>query len=391
MSWRDTLRPASWRGIAFEVEGDEFKTGRRVQIHEYPQRDKPYAEDLGRSARAYAITAFLIGDDYPERRDQLVEALERPGVGKLVHPFYGEVDVVSTGEVRVTHSKNEGGMCRVDLSFVEAGELAFPSRTTDTSDKVLASAEAAQAASIESFGERFTVDGLPDFVSNAALDDLDTIGGELDAIAGEAVSLDITGLDVSGLLDVEALGTSIWNSVAATVRDPLAEITETTFIGNAIGTLKQVASIALPVVSLVQTASRLQQAINSGAIVDLVQQAALTEMARAAGVNDWLVFDDAVEARDDISGLLLDASANAATDTVFRGLENLRIDTVQDITTRATGAPRVVTIERNLGPAVVAAYDLYEDANRADEIVARNKVQHPAWINPDDPVRVLSE
>lgn len=391
MGWRDTLRPASWRGIGFAVEADEFKTGRRVQIHEYPQRDKPYGEDLGRATRSYSFTAFLIGDDYPERRDQLIEALERPGAGKLVHPFYGEVDVISTAEVRVSHSKNEGGMCRVDLSFIEAGELSFPSRTTDTSDKVLASADAAQAASIESFGERFSVDGLPDFVSSAALADLGTVGGELDAIAGEAVSLEITGLEVSGLLDVEALGNSIWDSVAATVRDPLATITENTFVGDAITTLKQAAAIALPVVSLVQTASRIQQAINSGAIVDLVQQAALTEMARAASVNEWLVFDDAVAARDDISAQLIDASAGAASDSVFRGLENLRIDTVQDITARATGAPRVVEVDRNLGPAVVVAYDLYEDAGRADEIVSRNKVQHPAWVNPDAPVQVLSE
>lgn len=391
MGWRDTLRPASWRGIEFEVEGDEHKTGRRVQIHEYPLRDKPYAEDLGRATRTYAISAFLIGDDYPERRDQLIEALERPGAGKLVHPFYGELDVVPTGEARVAHSKSEGGMCRVDLSFTEAGELAFPSRTTDTSDKVLASADAAQSASIESFSERFTVDGMPDFVSTAALDDLGTIGGEIDAIAGEAVSLEITDLDVSGLLDVEALGNSIWNSVAATVRDPLAEITETTFVGGAITTLKQVAAVALPVVSLVQTASRIQQAINSGAIVDLVQQAALTEMARAASVNEWLVFDDAVEARDELSAQLLDASNNATSDSVFRGLENLRVDTVQDITTRATGAPRIVETDRNFGPAVVAAYDLYEDADRAEEIVERNKVVHPAWVNPDEPIKVLTE
>ena len=390
MAWRDSLRPASWRGVAFSVEADEFKTGRRVQIHEYPLRDKPYAEDLGRAARAYAFTAFLIGDDYPERRDQLIEALERPGVGKLVHPFYGEVDVVSSGEVRVTHSKNEGGMCRIDLNFTEAGELAFPSRTTDTSDKVLASADAAQTASVNSFADSFTVDGLPDFVSSAALADLGTIGSELDAIAGETVSADLAGMDVAGLLDVETLGNSIWNSVASTVRDPLAAITENAFVGEVIGTLKQVASIALPVVSLVQTASRIQQAINSGAIVDLVTQAALTEMARAAAVNDWLVFDDAVEARDDISALFIDAAAGAATDTVFRNLENLRIETVQDITAKATGAPRVVQVERNLGPAVVAAYDLYEDANRAEEIVTRNKVVHPAWINPDEPVRVLT-
>ena len=50
-SWRDSLQAASFRGVPFEVMADSVPVGRRVQVHEFVQRDTPYAEDLGRATR----------------------------------------------------------------------------------------------------------------------------------------------------------------------------------------------------------------------------------------------------------------------------------------------------------------------------------------------------
>ena len=44
----ENLRPASFRGVAFEVGSHSESGGRRVELHEYPLRDAPYAEDLGK-------------------------------------------------------------------------------------------------------------------------------------------------------------------------------------------------------------------------------------------------------------------------------------------------------------------------------------------------------
>ncbi|EKC3892200.1 DNA circularization N-terminal domain-containing protein, partial [Escherichia coli] len=37
-TWRDNLYDASFRGVPFSVESDEGSFGRRVQVHEYPNR-----------------------------------------------------------------------------------------------------------------------------------------------------------------------------------------------------------------------------------------------------------------------------------------------------------------------------------------------------------------
>lgn len=47
--WRDRLHDASFRGVPFKVEEESAGTGRRVETHEYPNRDKPYTEDPGKS------------------------------------------------------------------------------------------------------------------------------------------------------------------------------------------------------------------------------------------------------------------------------------------------------------------------------------------------------
>ncbi|HFJ2043202.1 TPA: DNA circularization N-terminal domain-containing protein, partial [Salmonella enterica] len=59
--WRERLRDASFRGVPFSVEDDESAFGRRVQVHEYPNRDKPWTEDLGRATRRLTINAYLVG------------------------------------------------------------------------------------------------------------------------------------------------------------------------------------------------------------------------------------------------------------------------------------------------------------------------------------------
>ena len=120
-TWRDQLHPASFRGVPFHVDSDSMPAGRRTQTHEYPQRDKPLVEDLGRVTREIKLAAFVIGEDCYFQRDNLLNALDKPGAGELVHPWYGRLTATAT-VCSVSHERREGGMVRFDLVFVEDGE-----------------------------------------------------------------------------------------------------------------------------------------------------------------------------------------------------------------------------------------------------------------------------
>ena len=77
----EQLQKASFRGVPFEVTAASLTAGRRTVVHEYPQRDKPYVEDLGRASRKLTIKAFVVGSDYLARAQRLLAAIEKPGPG----------------------------------------------------------------------------------------------------------------------------------------------------------------------------------------------------------------------------------------------------------------------------------------------------------------------
>jgi prophage DNA circulation protein len=69
--------------VPFAVRRSDAQVGRRTVQHEYPQRDTPFAEDMGRAARRFSLDAYVLGPDYDQARDRLIDALEARGPGLL--------------------------------------------------------------------------------------------------------------------------------------------------------------------------------------------------------------------------------------------------------------------------------------------------------------------
>lgn len=139
-TWRDSLLPASFRGVGFFIEKAVVPAGRKGQLHEFPQRDEPYFESLGKQSKVHTLTGFIVGPDCFEQRDKLLQALEQEGAGELVHPWLGRVQV-QVGECGVTHNLSEGGLVRLDLKFYPANPLKFPVSTLNTRRQLLGASE----------------------------------------------------------------------------------------------------------------------------------------------------------------------------------------------------------------------------------------------------------
>ena len=60
IAWRQYLKPAMFRNARFHVETGVRESGRRVVNHEFPKRDVPYAEDMGRRARELTVRGYII-------------------------------------------------------------------------------------------------------------------------------------------------------------------------------------------------------------------------------------------------------------------------------------------------------------------------------------------
>ena len=119
--WRLRLQPASYAGVVFHVEHQARSGGRRVVLHEYPKRDTPYAEDMGRSAFRYQMTGYLIGPSYHIRKKALMNALDNSEGGTLVDPYLAEPKKCICERYSVTESRERGGYCAFEMTFVELG------------------------------------------------------------------------------------------------------------------------------------------------------------------------------------------------------------------------------------------------------------------------------
>src|SRR5215467_7062810 len=101
--WRDDLLPASFHGAFFHVDTGTKESGRATVVHEFPKKDLPYPEDMGRRARLFNVrgycivyptdvpaaqqnAALLYQRDYRDARDALIAALETDGPALLQLP-----------------------------------------------------------------------------------------------------------------------------------------------------------------------------------------------------------------------------------------------------------------------------------------------------------------
>lgn len=416
MSWRDRIDPdlvGSFRGVRFHVERADTTGGRRWLIHEYPCRDRPYAEDMGRKAREWRLQLFVAGDDYDRQRDALIEALDAPGAATLVHPYLGNVMAVPS-DVSWSESTRDGGVCTFQVTFSEAGQEAYPATTVDTQREVQQSADAFEAALSEDFADKWSVEGLLGWSLVSVERDLaavmqgieDVVGGIADELAAQIrAPMNMVGIVLGGynrlrnavLRPINALDLYSGNTILGKSdaegggRVLLTPGTPTRAARLLLETGTGSDSVTPPVAD---TPERRQRAQNTIAARQLNGRAATLAAARLVADTDWMSRQDAQAAGANTLALIdrQMTTDEAITDVVYAVLVDLRAKVSDDLRTRAVALPGMTTYtpQRTL-PALVVAHRLYGDATRADEIVVRNRAAHPGALRGGIELEVLSE
>lgn len=406
--WRDRMQGASFRGVPFWLDGDSVNVGRRTQVHEYPQRDQPYVEDLGRRTREYKFTGFVAGDDCLAQRDKLLTALDTPGPGELVHPWFGRM-TVTAGDCEVSHARNEMGVVRFSMAFID-GMLAFPVQSANTR-RLLAEQAPGLLDSIKS---RYA----------EAMSKVDLVRQRVSAVRAAVASVHAFAIGflkpfTTLAADLDAFVYSIINAPGAFAASLLSDISslKRTFSGyGASGSFKGVKSKASALSSLRDSApvtDNEEVAMIQAAVIGLIQDAALLDLlldmaqvpiAVSEGVSEPAdldvqlaqqgatveagssvettvpVADDVLDARDSISDALWSVAGDSQPEH-FGVLSGVRLALDRHLTEVArsgiglrTYAP-IETVS-----ALVLAHALYGDALRSGEIVTRNRVRHPGFV-----------
>lgn len=400
---------ASFRGVPFFVESSERSGGRRVVVHEFPLRDDPFVEDLGRRARKFRIDGYVLGADYVAQRDRLLAAIEdEEGPGQLIHPYHGLRSAI--GEtVSVRETRADGGMAIISVEFCEApAQAPTPAVVDDLPGKVSTSANNALLSCKAELGEKYSAAGMPAFALASAETALTSAAGgvlaKLAPAAQAAASVAGGTAEFAALVtqDIATLSSRIQGltaQAAALVRAP-AELIDgfqaaidsvadaaAAAPGAIMNALLDAYGVDLGPATVPTTATRARELANQQALTGALRRVLAIEAARLAPLVPYVSIDDATAARDRVAAAL-DEQSQGAGDTAYPALVDLRAQVMRAVPGTDV-FPRVIAITRRTAvPSLVLAYQLYGSVDLELDVVARNRVSHPGFIAGD--LKVLS-
>ena len=414
----EQLQPASFRGVPFEVEASGITVGRRTVVHEYPQRDRPYIEDMGRATRNITLQCFVVGSDYLEQAQALMHELEEPGPGTLIHPWLGEMEVTITSVSELLFDQGLG-VASVTITATEAGDLEFPAVTADEDTEALEAADAVEKSAVDKFCEDFDLSTINDWIDSALegnlLDALNFVSaGDLGKLfdyaegvanlSDKAMALLSTDPKIFATRLAGALGLSRWATTVSAWRGVAKSLKNLCRHDKLKARTKAYAERkGEPMSDVTRQVMKSQAAIET-----LVRQLLIAQMVGVStlvatskdvsspdGEEDMRTttrsYDEIVELRDELCQVLDDELLMEENDEMYQVLDEARTAIFDVLTHKADALQHVVIVKPDdVFPAVVLAYDYHDDADRALEIARRNGVEHEGFC-PASELRVLSE
>ncbi len=397
----DNLRPASFRGVAFAMETAEKEFGPRVVTHEFARRVDPAHEFNGAIPQQFTVDAIIFADDLDTASRALDAALLEEASGPLVHPVYGELEVVVIPPVRSRYSTYEGRVLRYTITFQRYGALASPTVQVDTAGSVRRSASAARLALVQDFASSYAVANQHAFVMTQAQDVLhavlNTTLSQLGIAApasflasAKAASAKVFAIPYLAAISPQELGGAVLDVLTTppttAAAQPLMRMADTVVLPE-------------PVRVTNQMPSQVRSNDNTRALVQLVRSGAAVEAMRQATAEGWSSREQAESWRDDAAetlALRADVAADLSQDMSWRSLVDLRAQVARDVSVRALPLPRLREFTPlQSEPAALVAYRLDGDAlatifERGADIVSRNAVRHPGFVPGGKKLEVLS-
>lgn len=409
----------SFRGEKFRTVRASTTLGQRRGVYELPYDSQGAASiNLGRRARRFSIEAFLIRQDYESdrgfdlARDAFIKAIDAPDPGLLVHPTLGSVMVVPGDDVEITERSDALGMVEIRFTAVEsrAALQQGPVVTPSARAGVTAAVARLNTAAAADLATKVKTSGYPAFLATTHIAAIDSsltslrslngfisaqlsfpgrIASQLDAIADQIVSLAYAPDRLYAELQnaMEIVHGAIAKVASATLDNVAPDSNEAARVDarRSAGSAALVAAstdtaAAIVATSTRETPARIQERINLAA--DRVAVRAAQFAALALALNE-LEYDSRREANAILAAALVRADQLLADDALAADV----FDAVDEVRALLQSRLRNLSLRKSTDlqlthsvPASVLAFRLYGDAERGDEIAARNGVAHPDFL-----------
>lgn len=400
MQWRDNLRNASFRNVPFEVERHSLSGGRRVVSHEYPNRDVPYVEDLGAKQRSFSLTAFVVGTDYMTKRDSLIKALEAPGIGVLIHPYLGTMNVmVST--YSMDESNDNGGMASFSIEFVQAEVVKYPEYIANPFTEINRTGQEVIAKIAVLSDQSMTTEGYPSAVIDNAVTAITAIANEMILEAKnisrtkQTATVGIYGriseideyLKEANKLTLQA---KAYVSRPATLAYQISNIVSRipNIVNDAVSAFRSYFRSFVFVYdyfyaqSWIGTPAGLASMNNASYIRNMTLSSILANAAKVAVGIEYETNEQAYGVRNSLTEMFDKLLNVVDDDALYETIADLKNATVTAIPPEGVRLQDVVYVDVNEPvPSLVFVADQYGDIDAEEDFIKRNKIQNP-WIVP---------
>lgn len=435
-TWWGSLRQASYGGVPFAVIENRTKFGGRYVVHRYPYRDDVWPEPLGKLARSFDITGFLVenslvygGGPVIGQRDRLIEACEANRPKTLVHPTFGSIQNVSCLDSECSESVAHGRVIMVRLQFIRGGARIYPNVSTSTQNAVATAASGVTAASLLDFAQQAAaavqqgaavvhtaVDTAVSWYQTAIRDINDvkrvvhavsTLAGDFGRFFGGGNSgytgsnqSAPAGTTASQLLAADTVNVAATAAAGTALQTAAANISDTSSFAAAAQRLMtsltataqdpgDAIRLAIDMASFEPTGMFTSSVIGAAmgsiqvACGALFRRTALASVATACSSYQPSSYDDAATLLETVT-TLFDAEIETAADAgegSFTALREMRNAVVTDLQTRGGNLAPLDTMTFNAPlPALVLAHRIYADASRADQLVQQVQPVHPLFM-----------
>jgi len=398
------LMRASFRGVPFFVPDVKSAVGRRVVAHYFPGLDVAAYDDMGLHSERISFEALYVGDDYIAQAKRLKAAFEAPGPGTLIHPWFGAINVILIEPAEISFSSEELRVVRISVEF----------------ERVVATARSSPATGPALIGAGLTL-------ANAAMGLIDAVQGKtLSRLRSDAsVRIGSAYFDLwRDVSEVRSLMPAIMpstpaglgkvvNSLSEGIVELAADTVALSAIAPAAGSAKAKAVLSSERglhLTLNMAASMTKTMADAPSVADAALAAAVTGdlLARIAPLLERInpqsriealtIRRRATEALKDFSNALaylFETSFSGEVSHLHRAVREMGLRLIADINETIGRLPQTTTLklERD-SDAWLIAHMLYgDDLSQVEagylDIIARNRLRHPASIEADN-IEILS-
>lgn len=378
------LLPASFRGATFLIETAGTASGRKTVTHEYPNSDRRFVEDLGLLNKTFTMRGIITGDNYTQKKDALILALEGSGPGQLSHPFFGLQQVVAK-PYTLTEDLTTLGVASFDLTFEIAQQPILPTQITGGVATISQEATETLETGVTIVADNFAVEQSDNFQEsldqfNAFVDFTTEITNKFitDAVFFDTFFSELTEFqeDLVQLLQAPSDLATRFGDLFTFLEDALPNALETVRL------FKQFYDFGDDSEMLTGTTQTLIERQKNFDLVNFsIQSNALIINYRNTPLMDFLTVDEIDQERENLEAQYQKISDSEFFSSFDDTIKDLRVDVRQFFDDAALTAFKLQDFETKTIPSTVLVFAHYESLENQDAIISINNIRDVSFVS----------